>query len=138
MTKDSGTFFTSAPVARNGNSAQAWFTTIFAKQEDFPEMQLTGIAFTQGRQAANCADNSMALVQSAWYDENSKLLRSFANPQATFAHVTPGTLGEAKLNILCRRAQTLVDSKPLVGDIDYIALYFLELLHEATRTTGQQ
>lgn len=137
ITRESATFFTSVPATSRANSANiGWFTTVFAKPEDFPDSEVSGAEFFQGRQSANCAGESLALLQSAWYDENKKLLRGGVDPHPSFEPVSPGTLGAAKLNILCGRPQPLVETKPLIGDGDYLWFYYHARLDAESNRTG--
>ena len=127
-TSEAATFFTDAAVDRRVTGARGWFTTVFVKPENFPEMNLAGVEFLQGRRSANCADNGLALLQANWYDDKMKLLRTTTIPQPSFQHVTPGTPGGAMLNILCRRTQSLAYDEPVVGDGMYLAAMFSSLM----------
>jgi len=119
--------FAKAHLKRTGNLRPGWFTTVYPRPIDHPEVGINGVEFEQYRWEADCTKGLIRITAIAFFDDNEKLIKSTSG-NSKWDKTEPGTFGDRKFRVLCGKPQALADKKPLVGDGDYIAMYTAAML----------
>ena len=125
---EEATFFTKSGIKRTGDTAEGWFTLVYAKSWDDSSAGISGIQFFQTFFSADCSKGAFALREAAYFDEEGNLIDGAVIAKPSFKQPKKGSVGETQVNILCGKPQHLVAQKPLDGDGLLLFMIYRELL----------
>ena len=116
--KESATFFTWDRIKRSGNKAEGWFTIVYPKPIDIPEIEVKGVQYFQMHYVANCAKGTDSVSEAAYLDGDGKILSgaTLTEAQSPFEKVEAGTLAAEQLDIMCGKSKGAVNKEPIVSD----------------------
>lgn len=123
-------FFSGTWTQDRRKVSRGWFTYVFSKPQNYPDIKLTGVRFTQAFYVTDCSAGRMALVQLDRFGEDLERLHEVAIPQPQFDHPESGTIGGALLNIMCGQPQKLAADDAIVGDGYELKELYLDMLDE--------